>query len=187
MKKWILALLMLFVLPGYSYAATTSTKDAIKKCETKYKSDSSKKADCIKKVKANAKKSSSSNTKNAKKDINQICKDKYPYDKTKQNSCISKAKDKAKTTKNKTTSSYDKNKSKTTSATSTKKDLKAVNVNKASASELAASLPGVGEKKAQAIIDYRKKNGKFKNANDLTNVPGLGDASVSKMKPYLKF
>ncbi|MGI9950097.1 ComEA family DNA-binding protein [Vibrio hyugaensis] len=65
--------------------------------------------------------------------------------------------------------------------------MKAVNVNRASASELAASLPGVGEKKAQAIIDYRKKNGKFKNASDLTNVPGLGDASVAKMKPYLKF
>lgn len=62
-----------------------------------------------------------------------------------------------------------------------------MNVNSASAKQLAESLPGVGDKKAQAIVDYRKKNGKFKSAADLEKVPGLGQKSVAGMKKYLKF
>jgi competence protein ComEA len=67
------------------------------------------------------------------------------------------------------------------------KNLKAVNVNSASAKDLAASLPGIGDAKAKAIVDYRKKNGKFKSASDLAKVPGLGDKSVGNMKKYLKY
>jgi len=55
----------------------------------------------------------------------------------------------------------------------------AVNINKADKAEL-MSVKGIGEKKAAAIIDYRKKHGKFKNMNDLTNVKGLGAKSVKK-------
>ncbi|MGU3239716.1 ComEA family DNA-binding protein [Photobacterium damselae subsp. piscicida] len=68
-----------------------------------------------------------------------------------------------------------------------KKNLKAVNVNNASASDLAASLPGIGDAKAKAIVDYRKKHGKFKSAKDLEKVPGLGAKSVGAMSKYLKF
>ncbi|MEA1920607.1 MAG: helix-hairpin-helix domain-containing protein [Campylobacterota bacterium] len=54
-----------------------------------------------------------------------------------------------------------------------------VNINKANKAEL-MSVKGIGDKKATAIIDYRKKHGKFKSINDLTNVKGLGEKSVKK-------
>ena len=49
----------------------------------------------------------------------------------------------------------------------------AVNINTASKEEL-TSLKGVGDKRAQEIIDYRKKNGDFKSVDDLEKVPGVG-------------
>ena len=57
-----------------------------------------------------------------------------------------------------------------------------VNINTAGAEEL-ATLPGVGTVKAEAIITYRKANGKFKNINDLKEVKGIGDKMVEKIKP----
>jgi competence protein ComEA len=57
----------------------------------------------------------------------------------------------------------------------------AVNINTASKEEL-ESLKGVGPSKAKAIIDYRTKNGPFKTADDLNNVPGFGDKSTAKLK-----
>lgn len=56
-----------------------------------------------------------------------------------------------------------------------------VNINKASAKQL-AMLPGIGESKAQAIIDYRKKQGKFKSIKELANVKGIGDKLLSKLQ-----
>jgi len=55
----------------------------------------------------------------------------------------------------------------------------AVNINKADKAEL-MSVKGIGEKKAIAIIDYRKKHGKFKSVNELVKVKGLGEKSVKK-------
>ena len=57
----------------------------------------------------------------------------------------------------------------------------AVNINTATKSEL-ESLKGVGPSKAQAIIDYRTKNGPFKSTDDLNNVPGFGDKTTAKLK-----
>jgi len=57
----------------------------------------------------------------------------------------------------------------------------AVDINTATQSEL-QSLNGVGPKKAQAIIDYRKKNGPFKSAADLDKVPGFGAKTVDALK-----
>ena len=48
-----------------------------------------------------------------------------------------------------------------------------VNINTATVEEL-KTLKGVGEKKAEAIIDYRKKNGSFKTKEDLMKVRGIG-------------
>ncbi|EEY38151.1 DNA uptake protein [Vibrio mimicus MB451] len=53
-----------------------------------------------------------------------------------------------------------------------------VNINTASAEELATLLKGIGLKKAQAIVDYREANGPFISIDDLTNVKGIGEATV---------
>ncbi|MDA3897720.1 MAG: ComEA family DNA-binding protein [Desulfobacteraceae bacterium] len=48
-----------------------------------------------------------------------------------------------------------------------------ININTATVEEL-IQLKGVGEKLSQAIIDYREKNGLFKNVVDLENIKGIG-------------
>ncbi len=53
-----------------------------------------------------------------------------------------------------------------------------VNVNTASAEELASALKGVGENKAQAIIDYRQQHGPFKSVDELVLVKGIGEKTV---------
>jgi len=55
-----------------------------------------------------------------------------------------------------------------------------VNINTASAVEIATSLKGIGENKAAAIIAYREANGPFKSLKGLTKVKGIGAATVDK-------
>lgn len=55
-----------------------------------------------------------------------------------------------------------------------------VNINQASAEELATLLVGVGIKKAQAIVDYRKAFGEFKTKDELMNVKGIGPSIILK-------
>jgi len=62
---------------------------------------------------------------------------------------------------------------------------KPVNINKASAQEIADSLNGIGIKKAEAIVEYRKKN-KFKSADELSNVKGIGEKTIAKNKKDIK-
>ena len=59
-----------------------------------------------------------------------------------------------------------------------------VNLNTATADQL-ATIPGVGAKMAERIIDYRQKNGGFKKVEDLMNVRGVGEKSFLKLKPQL--
>ena len=47
-----------------------------------------------------------------------------------------------------------------------------VDVNTAPAAEL-ETLPGIGEKKARAILDYRRQNGAFRHVEDAVYVPGI--------------
>ena len=59
--------------------------------------------------------------------------------------------------------------------------LAAVNINSATKEQL-ETLDGIGPVKAQAIIDYRKKNGPFKTLEDLKKVDGIGDATFDKVR-----
>ena len=59
-----------------------------------------------------------------------------------------------------------------------------VNLNTASVSEI-ATLPGVGPKAAERIVEYRQKNGGFKKIEELMNVKGIGEKSFLKLKPLI--
>lgn len=59
-----------------------------------------------------------------------------------------------------------------------------ININQAGLTEL-QEIPGIGKKKAEAIIDYRKAHGAFTSVNDLKKVKGIGDKMLEKMKPYI--
>jgi len=61
-----------------------------------------------------------------------------------------------------------------------------VDINKASAQEISESLSGVGLKKADAIVAYRKANGPFSSIDDLANVKGIGDKTIAKNKDNLQ-
>jgi competence protein ComEA len=47
---------------------------------------------------------------------------------------------------------------------------------------LLEALPGIGEVRAQDIINYREQNGLFRNINELLKVPGIGPATYEKIK-----
>ena len=68
-----------------------------------------------------------------------------------------------------------------TSGFNSNKQASLININTASLDELML-LSGIGKSKAEAIIDYRNKNGKFSSINDLLNVSGIGQALFEKIK-----
>ncbi len=66
-----------------------------------------------------------------------------------------------------------------------KKLTEIINLNSATAAQL-MKLPGIGEKTAANIIEYRNKIGGFKNIDDLLNVKGIGKAKLQKIKSFVK-
>lgn len=66
-------------------------------------------------------------------------------------------------------------------STKTKVLAEKVNINKANVAEL-QNLPRVGAKLAQRIVDYRQQHGTFKTVEELTQVKGISDKMLAKMK-----
>ena len=60
-----------------------------------------------------------------------------------------------------------------------------VDVNTAPAAEL-ETLPGIGEKKALAIVEYREANGPFRAVEELERVKGISERTVDGMRAYVR-
>jgi len=60
-----------------------------------------------------------------------------------------------------------------------------VNVNSASAEEIAESLKGVGMSKAEAIVSYRSEHGDFKHVDEMVNVKGIGIRTVDINREFI--
>lgn len=61
-----------------------------------------------------------------------------------------------------------------------------VNVNTADVATIAKELDGIGKAKAQAIVDYRQKNGPFRSAEDLLKVEGIGQKVLDQNKGNIR-
>lgn len=59
-----------------------------------------------------------------------------------------------------------------------------VNLNTATVADL-QQLTGIGEKKAQKIVDYRTEHGSFQTVHDLAQVPGFGEKTVANLQDQL--
>ncbi len=59
-----------------------------------------------------------------------------------------------------------------------------VDINTAGVDEL-ATLPGIGQAKAEAIVEYREANGPFAAPEDLMQVSGIGEATYRKLAVYI--
>ena len=59
-----------------------------------------------------------------------------------------------------------------------------ININTAPATDL-ESLPGIGAKTAERIVEYRQKNGPFKKIEELMNVRGVGEKNFLKLKSQI--
>jgi competence protein ComEA len=59
-----------------------------------------------------------------------------------------------------------------------------INLNTATIDQL-MTLPGIGQKTAERILEYRTKSGGFKKIEELMNVKGIGEKSFLKIKPLV--
>jgi competence protein ComEA len=58
-----------------------------------------------------------------------------------------------------------------------------IDLNKACLEELVL-LPGIGPKKAEALLVWRAKNGDFKSLEDVLEVKGIGRGTLERLRPY---
>lgn len=71
-----------------------------------------------------------------------------------------------------------------TTATLTPSTPELLNINTASAKEL-QTLPNIGARMAQRIVDYREQHGKFSSVDALQKVKGIGVKTLEKLRPFV--
>ena len=77
-----------------------------------------------------------------------------------------------------------KNKTKSNVSKEEKEENKLININTATKEEL-LTITGIGESKADSIIQYREENKEFESIEDIKNVSGIGDSLFEKIKEYI--
>jgi competence protein ComEA len=60
-----------------------------------------------------------------------------------------------------------------------------ISINTASITTL-MTLKGIGQKKAESIVEYRQQHGPFKNIEEIKNISGIGNSIFDKIKDYIK-
>lgn len=65
-----------------------------------------------------------------------------------------------------------------------KEDVIPVHLNTATAEEF-MTIPGIGQKYAEAIVAFREKHGDFKSVWELDAIDGIGEGLIQKITPYL--
>ena len=60
-----------------------------------------------------------------------------------------------------------------------------VDINAADVEEL-ATLPGIGEKLARRIVDYRAEHGPFSTVDELVNVSGIGEGKLEALRGHVR-
>jgi competence protein ComEA len=61
-----------------------------------------------------------------------------------------------------------------------------VDINKADAATIAKELHGIGLSKAQAIVEFRQKNGAFKSPDELRKVKGIGARTIERNRANIR-
>lgn len=74
---------------------------------------------------------------------------------------------------------------KTQPAPVTPKPVGIININTATKEQL-MTLNGIGEVKAAAILEYRRENGNFYTVDELTNVKGIGEKTLEKIRARVR-
>ena len=60
-----------------------------------------------------------------------------------------------------------------------------VNINTATPEQLEL-LPGIGESRANAVVAIRKQRGGFKSVDELTEVKGIGEVALERLRPFVR-
>lgn len=61
-----------------------------------------------------------------------------------------------------------------------------ISINSANAAAIAEAMRGVGYKKAQAIVEWRKKNGRFTSLEQLLEIKGIGEKTLAANRSRIK-